>query len=204
MSRICICKFLLRSSNFFLLCPSSSTSIWQPSSRSLPLLASSLGSSGLFTAPCCLLTQLNLCTQLHDLFWLTLRPPFFSSAQTRVPFSILRVHRLLVLASPQRCCSQRLQRHRVHTLVSEQNLQIHSFLPSIVIASARSLSALTWPDTQDFTTQEQRKDSRQDRDRTHKEETVAGTKNPNIQTQPVSNNREMSSENGLSQNTLLT
>ena len=35
----------------------------------------------------------------------------------------------------------RLQRHLVHTFVSEQNLQIDSFLPSIVMASAKTFSA---------------------------------------------------------------
>ena len=44
----------------------------------------------------------------------------------------------------------RLQRHLVHTVVSEQNLHIHSFRPSIVMASSKTFSTLIFPGTQDF------------------------------------------------------
>ena len=44
----------------------------------------------------------------------------------------------------------RLQRHLVPTLVSEQNLHIHSFRPSFVTASAKTFSALTFPEIQDL------------------------------------------------------
>ena len=81
------------------------------------------------------------------------------------------------------------QLHSVQTLVSEQNLQIHSFRPSSVTASANTFSARTclaiqdfllcvwkpspptsWPETSNATAtttiQNDRKDtSRQDRDR---------------------------------------
>ena len=70
-------------------------------------------------------------------------PPFFSSTRGRrtgVPFFTPRVHRLLVFSMQTRgmLLPQRPQRQRVHTLVSDQNLQIHSILPSIVIASQNS------------------------------------------------------------------
>ena len=41
--------------------------------------------------------------------------------------------------------SHRLQRHLVHTFDSEQHSQIHSFLPSIEMASAKTFSALSFP-----------------------------------------------------------
>ena len=69
-----------------------------------------------------------------------------------MPLFILRRSDLLML--PLQTCrmleKHRLQRHLVHTLVSERNLHIHSFRPSFVTASAKTFSALTFPEIQDL------------------------------------------------------
>ena len=99
MSRICLCKFLLCSSNFFLLCPSGSLRPSHfPSSpaRSAPPDSSPL-LAACWAATCAHNFLISSCWP-----W---RPLFFSPARgrwTRVPFCILRVHRLLVLALQSR------------------------------------------------------------------------------------------------------
>ena len=155
ISRSCFCNLLLCSSSYFLSSTSSSTSMFQSSSRPLSLLVESPCTPCPFHTLCCL-RSCSTCAR-NSLIFASWSRDFFPSPLLEDhdpddhPLVFAEIASLYFPGSPAGMSEwHRLRRHRVQTLVSEENLQIHSFRPSIAMASANTFSARTCPGIQDF------------------------------------------------------